>query len=351
MKFASWLRRWRSRPRSAPSGPFTGERYRLPASPDERVEAARWAYRLILLREPEVASALEHLAVHSKDAQGMRDRLLRSEEARGQPGFPYTPSLSGDEPAQEIDVRVSPEDEAKLFASVQATWHALGETQPHWSVVTAEAFRPDRIAESLDAFYASGEQNVATLMRTLQRNGIDPASLARCIDFGCGVGRLSAALARRFREVVGVDVSASHLAVAREELARRGVANVRFEHLSGVDDVDRLPVADLIFSVIVLQHNPPPVMRRLFEGLLGRLAPGGVAVIQIPTYMPEGYRFKVEPYLQQRKHEMEMHALPQAEAFACIRRAGVDVLEVLEDTWADFGRRSRSNTFVMRRPR
>jgi trans-aconitate methyltransferase len=346
----SFLRRLWGAPRDTADGPFSGAPYVLPDSPRERRAAARWGYRLLLLREPEAEASLEHLAAHAKSAQSIRDRLIQSPEARAQRGFPLTPSLTGDEDAQEIEVRVTPEQEAALFACVEATWRALGEQAPHWSVVTSEDFRPERIGQSLDAFYASGEANVQTLMRTLARNGIDPAALRSCIDFGCGVGRLTAALARHFPEVVGVDVSESHLAVAQKELAARGVGNARFVRLDDVGAVERLPQVQLVYSVIVLQHNPPPVILRLFEGLLGRIAPGGAAAIQLPTYLPAGYRFRVQDYLATAHGDMEMHAIPQHEAFAAARHAGVDVLEVLEDTWTGFGAGARSNTFVLRRP-
>jgi SAM-dependent methyltransferase len=245
---------------------------------------------------------------------------------------------------------VNPQQQAVLFQRVQETWRALGESQPHWSVLTAETFRPERIEESLDHFYATGNENVATLLRTLERNAIDPSRLRTCLDFGCGVGRLSLALSRHFELVVAVDVSASHLALAREALAARGAANVETRLLETISDVAELPMADLVFSLIVLQHNPPPVMRALFRGLLGRLNPGGVAVIQFPTYLPVGYRFDFEEYVAGRGSEMEMHALPQREAFAGARDAGVDVLEVIEDGYAGYGVGSRSNTFVLQRP-
>jgi SAM-dependent methyltransferase len=164
------------------------------------------------------------------------------------------------------------------------------------------------------------------------------------------VGRLTVALARHFRQVIGVDVSASHLAVARAELARRGIANASTQLLERIDGVDTLPRVDLVYSVIVLQHNPPPVIHALFSGLLGRLEPGGVAVIQVPTYLPVGYRFDLGEYESGGGQEMEMHALPQRVIFALARAAGVEVLEVLEDGWTGYGAGSRSNTFVMRVP-
>jgi SAM-dependent methyltransferase len=323
----------------------------LPATQEGRREAVRWAYRTLLLREPDSAAALDFLATRAADARDLRNRLLDSAEARAQPGMPVRFSMTGEEPPQSVQTRVTAGERERLFRRVQQAWRALGETKPHWSVVTAEEFTPARIEETLEHFYATGEQNVATLIRTLERNGVDPAALRTCLDFGCGVGRLSVALARRFARVVAVDVSPSHLAIAREAIAKRGVSNIELVLLETIDGVAALPRVDLVYSIIVLQHNPPPVMLALFEGLLARLNPGGVAVIQIPTYLPPGYRFDLAAYEATPGGDMEMHALPQAEAFRAVREAGVEVLEVLEDGWTGYGAGARSNTFVMRRPR
>ena len=331
--------------------PLTGASWTFAADAAERARAVHWAYRIMLLREPESREAVDYLVRTASTARQLRDTLLGSAEMRASPGFPVVMSMSGDEPPQAVQTEVDPAQRRQLFARVQQVWHSLGEQQPHWSVVTADEFRPDRIGESLEHFYATGEGNIQTLLRMLRRNGVEPASLSSCLDFGCGVGRLTFALCKQFRQVVGVDVSASHLAVARSEAAKRGISNVDFRLLATVEAIDELPQVDLVYSIIVLQHNPPPVIRALFAGLLRRLSPGGVAVVQVPTYLPGGYSFEARSYLATPAGEMEMHALPQREAFALAREAGVNVLEVLEDMWTGYGAGSRSNTFVMQRPR
>jgi len=188
------------------------------------------------------------------------------------------------------------------------------------------------------------------LLSTLSRNQIAVANLKTCIDFGCGVGRLSVALAAQFDQVTAVDVSASHLAIANQVFTKRHISNVATLHLAQITDVHTLPCVDLIYSVIVLQHNPPPVIRYLLCALFGRLNPGGVAVIQLPTYLPKGYRFVANEYLVNGGTGMEMHALPQRVIFRDARTSGIDVLEVLEDSWTGYGVGSCSNTFVFQRP-
>jgi len=326
----------------------TGSKFDLPEDIERRMEVARWGYRLILLREPENDEVVRHLATKAISTRILRDTLVRSPEARSQAAFPMSlQSMTGNEPAQPIQVRVTPEQERRLFEAVQAVWKRLGETRPHWSVLTGDEFLPERIDKTVDEFYRSGVSNIATMLKTLERNGIDASRLRTVMDFGCGLGRLSAALSPHFERVTGVDISPSHLALAREAIARRALANVDFVQLEAIDAVDRLPQVDLVFSVIVLQHNPPPVILALFKALLGRVKPGGAAVIQIPTYLPAGYSFDVERYFREGGKDMEMHAIPQHEAFAAIRGAGMELLEVIDDSWTGMG---RSNTFVMRRP-
>ena len=73
-----------------------------------------------------------------------------------------------------------------------------------------------------------------------------------------------------------------------------------------------LEQADLVYSVIVLQHNPPPVIHMLVRAFLKALNPGGVAYFQVPTYRV-GYRFSPGEYLENegKTHAMmEMHVIP-----------------------------------------
>ena len=328
------------KPRKA--APLSEERERA-------LEAARWAYRLILLREPESEAAVEQLAAAGSPRE-MRDVLLRSAELRAQSGFPVQAAMTGLEPPQSVQLEVAEAERERLFSMVQAVWRQLGRDKPHWSVLSTSEYLPEKMHTQAEAFYETGEWHVQLVMRTLERNGIVVPSEGTCLDYGCGLGRLSFALARRFRRVAGADVSEVHLDIARQEAQRRGIGNVSWHHVADVRSVRSLPEADLLVSLIVLQHNPPPVIRELFAGMLGRLRPGGVAVIQVPTYLPGGYRFQVADYLATGGRDMEMHPLPQREAFAIVRESGVEMIELLEDGWSAFGYGGRSNTFVVRRP-
>jgi len=162
-------------------------------------------------------------------------------------------------------------------------WEFFGATDPYWAVLTHERFLKANLTEqTLEEFYRTGEAHVDFVFDKITRHlGIrfDPRS---CLDFGCGVGRVVIPLARRGLSVVGVDVAESMLREARHRCDELGLANVTL--LQGDDELSLVPGPfDLIHSYIVFQHIPCERGRRLFEGLLGRLADGGVGVLHF-TY-------------------------------------------------------------------
>ena len=129
-----------------------------------------------------------------------------------------------------------------------------------------------------------------------------------------------------------------------------GVSNVTLRHVRTVDEMVNLERVDLVYSLIVLQHNPPPVIRLIVRAFLKALNPGGVAYLQVPTYRV-GYRSSPGEYLENeaKKHVMmEMHVLPQRVIFTA-REESCELVEVLEDgsTGLRFGKVSK--TFLIRK--
>jgi 2-polyprenyl-3-methyl-5-hydroxy-6-metoxy-1,4-benzoquinol methylase len=65
-----------------------------------------------------------------------------------------------------------------------------------------------------EGFYASGHQDVTTALNHVPSRDPD-FQPQRILDFGCGVGRLSLALAEHAADVVGLDVAPAMSAKAR----------------------------------------------------------------------------------------------------------------------------------------
>jgi len=66
---------------------------------------------------------------------------------------------------------------------------------------------------------------------------------------------------------------------AEHELAARGVNNVEFRLLRRREDLRALKGADLFHSVIVLQHNPPPIIADILQHALNGLNAGGAQFV------------------------------------------------------------------------
>ncbi|HEV8429632.1 MAG TPA: methyltransferase domain-containing protein [Pyrinomonadaceae bacterium] len=313
-------------------------------------DAVLWAYRLFLDREAENKEVVDEHLRKCSTTQELRANFIYSTEFREKnPAF-HVPVLLGDEPGMLIEDTCTQHDLEKLFDHVQRTWQELGKTEPHWSVVVSEEYRQATIESNKDAFYRTGEQHVAQLFGSLERNQVQHCGFKTCLDYGCGVGRITRHLAKRFEQVFAYDISLSHLRCADDHLTEESVSNVVLNRIKRVRDIESLPKVDLAYSMLVLQHNPPPVMAFIIKGLIRSLNPGGIAFFQAPTYRL-GYTFSVADYFATgaTRHEMEMHVLSQSRIFEIVQRAGARVLEVIDDGWTGIRFKEVSNTFVIQK--
>jgi 2-polyprenyl-3-methyl-5-hydroxy-6-metoxy-1,4-benzoquinol methylase len=169
---------------------------------------------------------------------------------------------------------------------VENCWRNLGECEPHWSVLTDPIYKSDMIVRTKDDFYASGASDVRELVEAVSRSGIPFPANGTCLELGCGVGRMTPWLARHFRRTIATDVSLSHLNVARQVMVAHPWANVELRLVDAVEAIERLPRFNCFFTMIVLQHNPPPVIRWLLNAMLGKLKIGGIGFFQVPTFLP-----------------------------------------------------------------
>ena len=307
------------------------------------------AFRFILGREPEDESVVARYAAEVVDMRALRIIFINSAECPEKQASLARPALLPMLGAPlDVDVSVSPMQLAALFAKIRSQWQHLGETEPHWSVLTSDSYFQKHLHMHRDAFYASGRSELMQFEQTLLRAGAQPSRNV-CLELGCGVGRVTAQLAGSYNEVVGVDISTAHLEVARQYMRDSNIENVRFEHLDEPASIEKLPTFDLLYSRMVLQHNPPPLTAWLLDRLLARMNPGGIAYFQIPTYRI-GYRFNVGEYLATpNATQMEMHFLPQPELFRILTRRAFQLLEIREDDAIGLSASALSNTVLARK--
>jgi SAM-dependent methyltransferase len=204
---------------------------------------------------------------------------------------------------------------------LKTTWETFGRDDPLWAVLTDASRRGGRW--DLDEFLATGEGEVAAALGELEQLGAAPV-LGRALDFGCGVGRLTQALAERFESCDGVDIAASMIAEGRR-INRHG-ARVQY-HVNDSPDLNLFPsdTFDFVLSFIVLQHMEPRYAQRYIAEFVRVLKPGGVALFQIParittppaTALPED-AFRASIAIVGRPPG-KLSALEQARLRVCVR--------------------------------
>lgn len=156
---------------------------------------------------------------------------------------------------------------------MRAYWEAAAQRNAAWYVDTSL----DYDAPDMELFWGSGERTVA---EALDGAPAAPAGTGLAVEIGSGLGRMCRALSRRgFTEVIGVDVSPTMVARARELVDEPGV---RFELGDGATlGAVGSGSADLVLTFTVFQHIPD---EQLIAGYLHEAArvlrPGGVLVAQ-----------------------------------------------------------------------
>jgi trans-aconitate methyltransferase len=163
-------------------------------------------------------------------------------------------------------------------------WDDLALVDPFWAVLAADDKRGGGWEPT--EFFATGEADVEEMLATAAQLG-RPTRHERALDFGCGVGRLTRALARRFDEAVGIDVSERML-----EHARRLNADTPNVTFASSDEPPPEPF-DLVVANLVLQHLPSKALARVYIGrLIKATRPDGLLVFQLPTKLPLARRLQ-----------------------------------------------------------
>jgi SAM-dependent methyltransferase len=189
------------------------------------------------------------------------------------------------------------------LGSLQRDWDELASVDPFWAVLTHSQDKYggwDR-----EAFFEAGRRELERILARAERIGL-PAERNRALDFGCGLGRLTRALADPFANVIGVDVSERFVAGARE--LNDDLGNCTFE-VNASEDLGGLESRsfDLVHSILVLQHLPSDAMIRGYIAEFVRVtAPDGLVVFQIPQRIPRLRRIQ-----------------PRRRMYRLLRRAGV----------------------------
>lgn len=232
---------------------------------------------------------------------------------------------------------------------LRRAWNQLGADDPLWAILSQPDKRGGRWDEA--EFFALGESEIAAIDAQCVALGA-PRERRVALDFGCGIGRLTRALASRYDEAIGVDISASMLERARALHATS--RNLRFventaAHLHFLGDAS----VDFVYSVITLHHVPAALQLAYIGEFLRVLAPGGLAVFQIAAGFTRDWRgraYRTVPNavlapLRRLVHGSravaDLHVVDEAAVTALVAQRGKRVLQGLNVDAAGAGLRGR----------
>lgn len=165
----------------------------------------------------------------------------------------------------------------KYLKTLSTHWDKLASVNPMSSIlVDNKKIHKDWL---IDNFFSTGYSEMSDLVSTMSRNNIS-CKKHKAMDFGCGIGRLTQALAEEFDEVVGVDIAPTMIAIAKKHCSKN---NCSFRiNLSNDLKIFDCNSFDFIYSNIVFQHIRPSYTLNFIKEMLRIVKDDGLIVFQIP---------------------------------------------------------------------
>ncbi len=241
------------------------------------------------------------------------------------------PNLTGFQRLPQSEVFVPSDVVAALFAKTATYWRdtASAAEELYWSVVSEDEWKGAPTLDRRRVFLASGRSYADRVLAEFTERTGRPASELMCLDFGCGVGRIAVNFAARVAHVHAVDLGRAHLDELQANARLLGCErNLSAWLLEQPSDLAKVPQVDVVYSVISLQHNTPPVIAYFVDALVRRLRPGGLAFLHSILARADYAGFDVAGYLADPGAgiAMEEHILPRANLDDVVRRAGGEIV-------------------------
>jgi SAM-dependent methyltransferase len=206
------------------------------------------------------------------------------------------------------------------LSGLKRDWESLARRDALAAILTDETKSGGKW--DVTQFMATGDAEIETVLQHLASIGLQPDRDGAALDFGCGVGRLTQALARRFRSCVGVDIS--------QEMITQANALNQYRHCRYVvSAAPQLPFADescsFLYSNLVLQHVARSFAVSYLREFTRVLAPGGVLVFGVQDSFATSDlassltrlrhilhpRSRVRAWFKRSGGDMQMHCLPE----------------------------------------
>ena len=197
-------------------------------------------------------------------------------------------------------------------------WEALAQGDVFWAICADHSRRNGGWNEQ--EFFAAGEREIDKVFEHLRSLNVPVNHAWPALDFGCGAGRLTRALAGRFSECWGVDISPSMIEKARALNGGQRGCKFVLNHQPNLHMFENATFG-FVYSSLVLQHIHPKFGPTYLKELMRVLRPGGVLVLQVADRFNASalHKLRVRIAFRRRWNEMTngseatilMHCFPE----------------------------------------
>ncbi len=248
---------------------------------------------------------------------------------------------------------------------LKQNWDQFGETDPLWAIMSNPGKSQNRW--EIEEFFATGKGEVSRVIRYLKSLKFDPKDKT-CLDFGCGVGRVTQAFAHYFKKVYGVDIAPSMIRLAKKYAKTRKKNIKYFTNTKNNLALFSNKKFNFIYCNIVLQHMQPRFAKEYIKEFLRIIKPGGIVLFQLPAEyvsLPnDSFKKKVKHFILKihpealnelyrirakilKKPLMEIHTAKRETVEEYLNIIGAEILDIKRDYSA--GREIKSYKYAITR--
>lgn len=234
---------------------------------------------------------------------------------------------------------------------LKENWNSLGAIDPLWSILTDPEKKGNKWR--IDDFFKTGREEIDLVMQYIESLNIKLRK-EKALDFGCGAGRLTQALAAYFNEVYGVDIAKSMIELANNHNRYKDKCKYILNEENNLRFFEK-DSFDFIYSNIVLQHMKPKYSKYYIKEFIRIMKPNGLLIFQqpsrekitgnninwaeniknnlkniLPSIYIDLYRNKVLTSTEDGP-TMEMYEIKRNEMIAFMEENEATVIDVLED--------------------
>lgn len=230
---------------------------------------------------------------------------------------------------------------------LKENWESLGAEDPYWAVLSDPAKINNKW--DLNVFYRTGEELLNSVVDKLDVN--KQIKFGQVLDFGCGPGRITQALAKRSKSTVGVDISSTMIEKAKAY--NKFPDSCRYL-VNSKSDLSQLhsDSFDFVFSYITLQHVKPEYSRKYIQDFIRVTKPGGHIFFNLPTKPPLFFRMMktiigawginhIRRLYYKKSSVIEMHSIAENDVSAIAQSSGSEIITITPDERIGMGWESR----------